>query len=216
MNKNRYLIHWFLCVGVFFVLFILFVGLKLSSGEIKTSFFSNISEIAANEEYVYILDDRNTTLSAYKNNGDFVWCTNFSSTGDNRIFCDANGSICRYDVRKRTVWVYDEQGIESNSYKASHKELINNGTIDKYKQKSIEISGTNDVKYVLQKNIFADSTISVSRGGETNTRFVVESWESHVIWYIIIIALILIMLYGVYNLVCFIFHQYGLMGILKK
>lgn len=212
MKKSKYLVRCFLCFGVYFVAFILFVGLKLSTGETKTSFFANISEIAANEEYVYILDDRNTTLSAYKNNGDFVWCKDFSSTGDSRIFCDATGSICRFDVKERTVWVYDEQGIEINRYKASHAELIDNQTLDKNKQKSIEIDGMDHMEYVLQKNIFADSTMHVLRNGETITRFVVESWESHVIWYIIVIAVILLMFYGVYNLACFLLHKHGLMN----
>jgi hypothetical protein len=72
------------------------------------------------------------------------------------------------------------------------------------------------MKYVLQKNIFADSTIHIFRDGETITRFVVEPWESHVLWYIIKIVLTLVVIYGVYNLICFILHQYGLMGISKK
>lgn len=215
ININRYLVRWFICAGIFVVAFILLVGMKLSNVGTQPPFFADISEIAANEEYVYILDNRNTVLSAYNNNGDFIWCINFSSTGASRVFCDDNGAICRLDVRDRTVWVYDEQGNVLNSYRASAKELIDNGTIPNREQNSIEIGGADNMKYHLQKNMIADSTVYVSRGQETMACFVVESWESHVIWCMIILFLIVTVVYGAYNLICFICHQSGMIDNLR-
>ena len=212
VNKKRYLIRWFICAGIFAVAFILLIGMKLSDVGTKTPFFADISEIATNGEHVYILDDRNTVLNAYNNNGDFIWRINFSSTGASRIFCDDNGAICRLDVRDRTVWVYDEQGNVLNSYRASAKELIDNGTIPNREQNSIEIGGADNMKYHLQKNMIADSTVYVSRGQETMACFVVESWESHVIWCMIILLLIVTVVYGAYNLICFICHRSGMIN----
>lgn len=212
MTKKRHLMIWFLCFGIYAVAFILFIGMKLSSGQAKPSFFSDISEIAANEEYVYVLDDRNTKLSAYKNNGDYVWCINFSSTGVSRIFCDADGSICLVDIGRDKVWVYDEQGNELNCYQAPYGELISNGTFDKHHIEDIEINGTDNVKYILRDHIIIDSTIVVSQSGETMAEIVVESWASHVLWYVIVAAVALSIAYGAYNLICFILLNSGMMG----
>lgn len=211
MNNTRYLIKWFVCAGIFCVSFFLLISMKLSNGNLDFSFFANVSEIAADDEYVYALDNRTTTLTAYTNNGDLVFRKNFSSTGANRIFFDSDGFICLFSVHEKTVRVYDREGTELHTYKASHAELVNTGILNEYAQEEVVVCSPHNIKYVFNNNLIADSTIDIFHN-EITTPIVVESWESHILWYIIILNLALVVVYGAYNLICFIVYEYDIIN----
>ena len=209
MNEKKYIVRWFLCVGIIGTAFFLFMFMNLAGNRTTPPFFSSVSEIAANEEYVYALDDRNTMLMAYRNNGDLVWCEDFSSTGGNRIFCDDNGNVCRLDAHKRKVYVYDKYGNELDCYQATSAELINNGVIDRNPVENVKVT---DCEYIFDDNIFANSKILVYRNQEFTAEIIVESWISHVLWYMIIIALIAVFVYGGYNLAYSIVQNLGMIS----
>ena len=209
MNEKNYIGRALLCIFIFGTAVFLFLFMNLTGNRTTSPFFSSISEIAANEEYVYTLDDRNTMLMAYSNKGNLVWCDDFSSTGVSRIFCDDNGNICRLDIHKKKVYVYDEYGNELDFYQSTNIELMDNGAIDRSPVQKVKLNGN---EYILKKYIFANSKILVYQNQELMTEIVVESWISHVLWYIIIIALVAVFLYGGYNLAFSIVQNLGMIS----
>ncbi len=130
----------------------------------------------------------------------------YNTTGDSRIFCDDSGSVCRFDFRRRTVYVYDGNGNVISSYESTRDDLEAQGFFKKYEHERTEISLPEGIDYVFEDRLIVDSEITVTQNGETAS-FTVEPWFGHVLWCTGVLFFAAFMVYGAYDLICVIIKQ---------
>lgn len=185
-NKNniqkrvmRHLLLWIL--GFFIAVSSLasFVFVCLMARENSIALAPKIHEIATDSQFIFAIDNRFRFIQKYDLNGKLIWFEPFYEDHyENRIFCDRSGNLCRLNVSKNTVYVYDDKGTIISQYSATLSDLISNGVLDELPQTEVSIS--EDLHIEFNDQWIADSVLIVHQENESIV-IVVESMRGHLI-----------------------------------
>ena len=162
------IIRILICAPILVVLFFswMIVQMGLSFTSDKTPIVFDPEGICGGKNGVYAVDTGSQKICAYDWNGDFLYAVKYTDSGSCVIFSDEDGNLCRYSVRKDTVYVYGQNGKVADTYSvdlSQEKEIL---ALSKNKKQVSYL----DKSAELDSRLFGDEIIITSGEEQINVR----------------------------------------------
>ncbi len=176
-------------IAIIFII-IVNVAVNVPNGEIihKEPLVQIPRAIAVSNKYIYLNDNISGKILVYDKNMKFNSYINYREFGNNVIYCDESGLLCRYDPEFKILIKYN---IETNEY--------NSVTVDDYIAPSNKISAVNSgVEYKLKSRIIGRSKVIVTTDNQV-TVYSVGKLSYLLLFYVILIAFIVFFGWNLYR-----------------
>ena len=174
----------FALIIVFFSL-IGFVTVKPKKVTFSKPFFHHVNEIAVNGDDIYTLDQTFNYICKYNHSGEFQFAISFSSSGQNYIYINADGFLCRYDLKQNIEYLYDEKGVQ-----IEYRQLFYEDFMIFRSTQNITTIHTNGKTYEYHNRMVFNSVIEITSSDGSQTSIVVESFVFHCVWAVLIFLLL--------------------------
>lgn len=167
----------------------------LTSEVSPDSFPTTITELAANDDTIFLLDNHMDTIFAYSYDGEVKYTISFTSSGNNYIYTEG-GLLHRYDARKMIVYAYIDDAVDSEIQTTYDFVPPGHGIDPNDFVTSIEVGDTS-IRFI--DHLFRASIVDID--GTYSKQFTVESVSNHAIFTALVMIFISAFLIGIYSLI---------------
>ena len=178
---------------------VIFLMMLASPSAVKDTkpFIHQVDEIAADGQYFYTLDNTLHNICKYTNDGEFQYTISFPSHGLSYLLINEEGNLCRYDLRKRLLFVYDSDGslLSEEALPYENFEIIRDTKFN-------DSVTANGVEYLFQNRLVLNSSVAVINTQKQTANVVVETLWGHAVLNGTIVAFLAGIAYSVYQFSC--------------